>query len=82
VASEAALVTVGGLAGGALIGWGLSRMLVTVLTGVFDPPPSRIAVPWGYLAATVTAVGVAVAVATRTATRASTTPPVEQLREL
>ena len=28
-------------------------MLVKVLTGVFDPPPSAIAVPWGYLVALV-----------------------------
>ena len=26
-------------------------MLVKVLTGVFDPPPSAIAVPWAYLTA-------------------------------
>jgi putative ABC transport system permease protein len=82
VAAEAALVTAGGLAGGALIGWGLSRMLVTVLTGVFDPPPSAIAVPWTYLVITVTAICAAVAVAATTATRGSTTPAVEQLREL
>ena len=28
-------------------------MLVKVLTGVFDPPPDALAVPWGYLAAVV-----------------------------
>ena len=38
-------------------------MLVKVLTGVFDPPPDALAVPWGYLAA-LAAVGVA-AVAAR-----------------
>jgi len=27
-------------------------MLVAVLSGVFDPPPATIDVPWGYLAAT------------------------------
>jgi putative ABC transport system permease protein len=26
-------------------------MLVAVLSGVFDPPPSELAVPWAYLAA-------------------------------
>jgi len=36
----------------------LSKTLVTILTGVFDPPPDRLAVPWPYLAA-VTALGVA-----------------------
>jgi putative ABC transport system permease protein len=35
---------------GALGGWLLSMMLVAVLAGVFDPPPTSLAVPWGYLA--------------------------------
>ncbi|HWW53863.1 MAG TPA: ABC transporter permease, partial [Acidimicrobiales bacterium] len=46
---EAALVTVAGLALGALTGWGLTVVLVKILTGVFDPPPSTLAVPWLYL---------------------------------
>jgi hypothetical protein len=37
VFSEAAVVTIGGLAGGALVAWGLSVMLVELLNGVFDP---------------------------------------------
>jgi putative ABC transport system permease protein len=48
--SEAAFVTLGGLAAGALTGWVLAEMLVKVLTGVFDPPPAALSVPWGYLA--------------------------------
>ena len=56
--SEAAFVTVGGLIAGALIGWALAAMLVKVLTGVFDPPPAALAVPWIYLA---TVAGVAIA---------------------
>ncbi len=55
--SEAAFVTLGGLLAGAVGGWALSEMLVKVLTGVFDPPPSVLAVPWIYLA-TVGAVAV------------------------
>ena len=59
-----AAVTTGGLLIGALGGGVLSLMLVAVLTGVFDPPPSALAVPWSYLAGvTVLAVaGVALAV--------------------
>jgi putative ABC transport system permease protein len=49
--ADAAIVTVGGVASGAAIGWGLAIMLVAVLSGVFDPPPSELAVPWAYLAA-------------------------------
>ncbi|HEY4026670.1 MAG TPA: FtsX-like permease family protein [Candidatus Dormibacteraeota bacterium] len=47
--TEVALVIGGGLVAGALGGWALSAMLVAVLTGVFDPPPAALAVPWGYL---------------------------------
>ena len=47
ISSEAAVLAVIGLAAGALVGAVLSVMLVKVLTGVFDPPPSTLAVPWG-----------------------------------
>jgi putative ABC transport system permease protein len=47
--SEAGFVLVAGLVCGAVAGWALSEMLVAVLTGVFDPPPAALAVPWVYL---------------------------------
>ncbi len=56
--AEALFVTAGGLSAGALGGWVLSHMLVKVLTGVFDPPPAALAVPWSYL---ITVGGVTVA---------------------
>jgi putative ABC transport system permease protein len=80
--SEGLLITVGGLIGGALIAWGLSEMLVKVLTGVFDPPPSVIAIPWGYLSTTVLAVVAALGVAAMVSARASTRPAIEELRDL
>jgi putative ABC transport system permease protein len=80
--SEGLLITLGGLTGGGLITWGLSQMLVKVLTGVFDPPPSVIAVPWGYLAITVLAVLAALGIAALVSARASTRPAVEELRDL
>jgi putative ABC transport system permease protein len=49
VAGETTLVGVLGAIGGIVLGAYLTRMLVKVLTGVFDPPPSVINVPWGYL---------------------------------
>jgi putative ABC transport system permease protein len=84
VLSEAAVVTAGGLAGGALVAWGLSVMLVKALTGIFDPSSSVIAVPLGYLGV---AVAVAVVLAALTAaalggTWGPTRPAVEELREL
>ena len=57
-------------------------MLVKVLTGVFDPPPDVLAVPWGYLGGllllTTGAAGAAGAITLRTLRR----PPIEELREL
>ena len=75
-------MTIGGLAGGALVAWGLSVMLVKVLTGVLDPPPSVIAVPVGYLG-----IAVFASVAALTAAALLRRPyvdqtPVEELREL
>jgi putative ABC transport system permease protein len=83
VYGEAAYVLVGGLVLGAAGGAWISYMLVKVLTGVFDPPPSAAAVPWVYLAAvaaaTIAAVGAAAAGSVRAARRR---PVVETLREL
>jgi putative ABC transport system permease protein len=70
VAAEACVVTLPALALGAAGGAGLARVLVAILSGVFDPPPDRLALPWAYLgvvvlvvlgaaAATVTALVVA-----------------------
>jgi putative ABC transport system permease protein len=82
VLSEAAVVTAGGLAGGGLIAWLLSLMLVKVLTGVFDPPPSAIAVPWPYLSITVLVALAAIVAGALLSARRSTRPAVEELREL
>ncbi|MFE4173875.1 FtsX-like permease family protein [Streptomyces sp. NPDC056909] len=80
--SEAALVALSGLAGGAVLGWALSRMLVKVLSGVFDPPPSQIAVPWAYLSAMAGITVAALAVAAWAAVRHARRPPLTELREL
>src|SRR5439155_16995266 len=44
--SEAALMLVGGLITGAMLGWLVATMLVKLLTQVFDPPPEHLSVPW------------------------------------
>ena len=41
VLAEAAILITCGLTAGAVLGAALSRMLVSVLTGVFDPPPTH-----------------------------------------
>ncbi len=80
--SEAMFVTAGGLSLGAISGWGLTHMLVKVLTGVFDPPPSRFSVPWGYLGFVASISGLAVVIATLATTRTTRRPTVEMLRDL
>jgi putative ABC transport system permease protein len=80
--SESAFVTGGGLLLGAAIALVLSRLLVKVLTGVFDPPPDALAVPWGYLLAVAALVAGAVAVAGGLVLRSLRRPPVEDLRDL
>lgn len=51
------VVATGGLLGG-LLGVGVAQMLVKMLTGVFDPPPSELTVPWAYIAAVAAAAGI------------------------
>ncbi|MFJ9711002.1 ABC transporter permease [Streptomyces sp. NPDC101234] len=82
VLSEALLLAVGGLAGGALIGWVLSEMLVKVLTGVFDPPPATLSIPGAYLALTGAAAVAALLAAALNGIRGSHRPAVEELRDL
>ncbi|MBF6614128.1 MAG: ABC transporter permease [Chloroflexi bacterium] len=47
--SEGLLILVGGAVMGVLLGFGVAQMLVKILTGVFDPPPEAMSVPWLYL---------------------------------
>lgn len=82
VLTEALLLAAGGLAGGALIGWALSEMLVKVLTGVFDPPPASLSVPGSYLALTAGAAVVAILAAALNGIRSAGRPAVEELRDL
>jgi len=80
--SEALFVSIGGAAAGAGIGWVLSLVLVRVLTGVFDPPPARLAVPWIYLGALAAGALVAVGLVAARAVRATQRSSIGTLREL
>lgn len=48
--SEGLIVVIGGALFGIVAGFGLAEALVTILTGVFDPPPDALSIPWVYLA--------------------------------
>ncbi len=47
--SEALLIVGGGAVCGTAIGFAVAEVLVRVLSGVFDPPPDTLSVPWTYL---------------------------------
>ena len=63
--AEALLMLIGGGAIGTLLGFAGADMLVALLTGVFDPPPDAVAVPWRYLATLVIVALIATAGAVR-----------------
>ena len=79
--SEAVFVGVGGISMGILSGYLLSYMLVKILTGVFDPPPSSLSFPWVYLAAVGGIAVVAVFAAGLAAIGRMRVPNMEVLRE-
>jgi putative ABC transport system permease protein len=80
--TEAAFVTVVGVVFGALTGWGIAQVLVKILTGVFDPPPGSLSVPWGYLTTVLAAIAGAVAIAGSSALRWVRRPQPQVLRDL
>jgi len=79
---ESLLVFVGGSLVGLALGFGIAQMLVLLLTGVFDPPPEALVVPWGYLAALISAGAVAMVLAVVAALAAARRPLVDALRDL
>ncbi|MER6951230.1 ABC transporter permease [Nonomuraea sp. NPDC000554] len=80
--AEVGLVGVAAAVLGALCGWALSRMLVAVLSGVFDPPPDALAVPWAYLALLAVLGAAALLTAGAATVRAARRPPLTVLRDL
>jgi putative ABC transport system permease protein len=80
--TEAAFVTVVGVVFGALTGWGIAQVLVKILTGVFDPPPGSLSVPWGYVTTVLAAIAGAVVIAGSSALRSVRRPQPQVLRDL
>ena len=79
--SEGLLIFLGGSLAGLLAGLLLAAMLVKLLTGIFDPPPEGLTIPWLYLAvlaATMFVATLAAAAATQITLRR---PIVTALRE-
>ncbi|MDQ2797519.1 MAG: FtsX-like permease family protein [Actinomycetota bacterium] len=82
VASETVLVGVTGAIGGAVLGTYLTRVLIKVLTGVFDPPPSAVSVPWGYLAVLTALIAACLTIVTAAAVRVSGRGILTTIRQL
>ncbi len=74
---ESLFVTAGGLILGTVAAVGISDMLVKVLTGVFDPPPDALSVPWTYLGGVIVLTVAAVGVAGAATLRALRRPAIE-----
>jgi putative ABC transport system permease protein len=80
--SEALLMLcVGGIAGGRL-GAGVAQVLVKMLTGIFDPPPEALAVPWRYMALLALAAAASTVLAVLAVHRYSRRQVLEALRGL
>ena len=80
--SEVLLTGVAGAVLGAATGWILSQMLVKVLSGVFDPPPAQLSVPWAYLGVVAALAALGLVIAALAAIRAARRSPLTVLRDL
>lgn len=80
--SEGLLILVGGAVMGVLLGFGVAQMLVKILTGVFDPAPEAMSVPWLYLVLLVVAGVVSTILAVSGAQLASRRSVVGSLRNI
>jgi putative ABC transport system permease protein len=80
--SEGLVIQLGGGIIGIALGFGIAQMLVTILTGVFDPPPEALNIPWFYLLLLVAAAIVSMIAAILSAQLVSRRPVVEALRDL
>lgn len=60
----------------------MTQILIKILTGVFDPPPTTLAVPWGYLALVGGVAIVAVCVAAKAAIHSTRRPAIQLLRDI
>jgi putative ABC transport system permease protein len=82
VLAEAALLIICSLIAGSIASSALSQMLVTVLNGVFDPPPSALSLPWPYLAITTVTVILAIGAVSAMTTRLARRSPLTVLNDL
>jgi putative ABC transport system permease protein len=63
-------------------GFAIAKILVKVLTGVFDPAPEALSIPWSYLVVLIVAGAVSTAVAVVVARTITQRRAIEALRTI
>jgi putative ABC transport system permease protein len=80
--TEGLIILVAGMVLGLATGLGIAKMLVKVLTGVFDPAPQALAIPWLYLVVLIVAGCASTVLAVVIAHRVTRTNALEALRTI
>nr|MDQ6872785.1 ABC transporter permease [Gemmatimonadota bacterium] len=80
--TEGLIILIAGMVLGFATGLGIAKMLVKVLTGVFDPAPQSLAIPWLYLGVLVVAGCASTVLAVVTAQRVTQAKALEALRTI
>jgi putative ABC transport system permease protein len=80
--TEGLIILVAGIVLGLATGLGIAKMLVKVLTGVFDPAPQSLAIPWLYLVVLILAGALSMVAAVMVAQRVTQRRALEALRTI
>ena len=80
--SEALFIFLVGTIVGTMTGFGLAWMLTKLLTGVFDPPPEFLSIPWLYLTVLIVVALGSAAIAVTRFQRETKVPAAQRMREI
>ncbi|HEV7386996.1 MAG TPA: ABC transporter permease, partial [Gemmatimonadaceae bacterium] len=80
--TEALIILGAGIVLGFATGFAIAKILVKVLTGVFDPAPEALSIPWSYLVVLIVAGAVSTAVAVMVARTITQRRAIEALRTI
>jgi len=81
IRSETWVIFAGGASAGCILGFGVAWMLVKVLSGVFDPPPEFLSVPWIYMGILLATALVSTIAASTIISRLTRQSAVEEIRK-
>jgi putative ABC transport system permease protein len=80
--TEGVIILLAGMMLGFITGFGIAKMLIKVLTGVFDPPPQSLSIPSAYLIALIVAGCVSTAAAVLIARSVAERRAIQALRTI